>query len=654
MGITGVGRIRTALLGIMGVFLIGAGHRLPLRPAADPGCGTGGAGTAGGTPASHMEAARTRFMTGITLRAVAAGRKFALLGAAIAVVGLSLLGGAGVANAALGTQPGTLQLNPGNTPATVGQSFPLTTLPTWGTTISCPSGVAATARLVLVNPDGITLTAMSVIIDPASSPLSNEPVIPGTSVGNFQAIAGYSPGQTGELAVECYSGLNGSGTAVLYNDAWITFNADNTTYSVSNSPPAGPVTPRVVLDVQPDPVQVSTLVTLTATVTAIVPPAATAAPVTTGTVQFETGSTTSPSLIGSPAALSASGVATTTTTFTSASPALPVVAVYHSADTATIANATSNTVDENVTVFNPSQGTALGTQPGTLQLNPGNTPATLGQKFPLTTVPTWGTTIACPLGAAGSARLVLVGPDGVTLTAFSGNVQPASTPLGIEGTPGTSVGDLESAAGYRAGQTGELVVECFPSLGGTGTAVPYNDAWIIFNADNTTYSVSNSPPPVPPPSPATELITVTAPPTGAFTFTSPANATVPLTVSGSTATGTLVPLTVSDTRNTYPGWSVLGQATDFTNPTSTPAGTITAANFNWTPTTTTPGDFTLGPASTTGLGTAQALASAAAGHGNSGTSAFSLGASLSLAIPASAPAGGYSSTLTLTANPTAP
>ena len=72
--------------------------------------------------------------------------------------------------------------------------------------------------------------------------------------------------------------------------------------------------------------------------------------------------------------------------------------------------------------------------------------------------------------------------------------------------------------------------------------------------------------------------------------------------------------------------------------------------LNWTPATTTPGDFTLGNATTAGLGSPQVLAAAAAGQGY-GT--FSLGASLSLAIPAYTPAGMYASTLTITANPAA-
>jgi len=171
------------------------------------------------------------------------------------------------------------------------------------------------------------------------------------------------------------------------------------------------------------------------------------------------------------------------------------------------------------------------------------------------------------------------------------------------------------------------------------------------------------------PNATTEQITVTVPPQGTFTFTGTANASVPLTVNTATtpltATGTSVPVTVTDSRtglapnpavpslvngfNGFPGWSVVGQATDFTNPTATPVGTIPVANLNWTPAAVT-GDATAGAASTTGLGTAQTLASALTGHGQ-GT--FSLSAALNLTIPAAAPAGGYTSTLTLTANPTA-
>lgn len=334
-------------------------------------------------------------------------------------------------------------------------------------------------------------------------------------MSQVEGIGGYTTGQTAELVVVCFSGASGTGTAVPFMDTFVTFTATN--YSTSATPPAGPVTPAVTLSASPNPVQVGTSVTLTATVTAVVPPATTPAPVTTGAVQFMNGTTA----IGTPVTVNASGVATTTTSFTAPSGTTPLAltAQYQTANAASFNNATSNTVSETVTATNPNA--------------------------------------------------------------------------------------------------------------------------------------------------TTEQITVTVPPQGTFTFSGTANATIPLTVSGSTATGNIVPVTVTDSRtglapnpaipslvsgfNGFPGWSVVGQSTDLSNPTSTPVGTIPATGLNWTPAAVT-GDATAGAASTTGLSTAQTLASALTGHGQ-GT--FSLGAALSLAIPTTAPAGAYTGTLTLTANPTA-
>jgi len=165
-----------------------------------------------------------------------------------------------------------------------------------------------------------------------------------------------------------------------------------------------------------------------------------------------------------------------------------------------------------------------------------------------------------------------------------------------------------------------------------------------------------------------ELIQVTVPPTGTFSWSVPTpEPVVTLSVSGSSATGALTPGTLADSRtgiaanqytatnlvngfSGYPGWSVVGQATSFSNPTSNPVGSIPASALNWTPTTPASGDFSLGSASTGGLGTAQTLATAAEGHGDG---SFQLGANLTLAIPGTAPAGLYTSTLTMTADPVA-
>ena len=100
-------------------------------------------------------------------------------------------------------------------------------------------------------------------------------------------------------------------------------------------------------------------------------------------------------------------------------------------------------------------------------------------------------------------------------------------------------------------------------------------------------------------------VTVTNPPAGAFTFTVPATAAITMTCD--TVTGALIPVTITDTRNTYPGWAVLGQVSDFTNPASQPPGDISGNQLGWAPTGTSLADgavpgAAVGPAAP-GLGT---------------------------------------------------
>jgi sortase (surface protein transpeptidase) len=145
-------------------------------------------------------------------------------------------------------------------------------------------------------------------------------------------------------------------------------------------------------------------------------------------------------------------------------------------------------------------------------------------------------------------------------------------------------------------------------------------------------------------------------PSGSFTFT--------VTASAATLTGTAHPLvlggnlpdmTVTDTRNSHPGWSVRGQVSDFTG-SGTAAGTVISGNqLGWTPFGTVTGGATLGrrvdPASP-GLGSIPAvLASAAAGSGF-GTDTVS--AKLLLDVPATAPVGIYTVILTITCVESAP
>jgi hypothetical protein len=149
-------------------------------------------------------------------------------------------------------------------------------------------------------------------------------------------------------------------------------------------------------------------------------------------------------------------------------------------------------------------------------------------------------------------------------------------------------------------------------------------------------------------------LVVTTPPTSGFSLTV-ATGMVNLAVTGSTATGALNPIRVTDTRSTRPGWSVSGQSSGFTGSGSAARRDIPGNQLGWAPTDTSLATgarlgATVIPARP-GLQTAAVLASAPRG-GGVGTSA--LGANLTLDIPASALAGPYAATLTVTAVTTCP
>jgi len=144
-----------------------------------------------------------------------------------------------------------------------------------------------------------------------------------------------------------------------------------------------------------------------------------------------------------------------------------------------------------------------------------------------------------------------------------------------------------------------------------------------------------------------ELISVAVPRTGAFTV-SIQPGPVQLTPSGPTATGRLPDVTVTDTRNYSPGWSLSGQAGSFTY--SRTGKSVPGNQLGWVPTAV--GSLhdgaklgrTVAPARP-GLGSAPAtLAYAPAGCGF-GTN--DLSANLTLDIPR-AFGGQYSGTVTIT------
>lgn len=112
------------------------------------------------------------------------------------------------------------------------------------------------------------------------------------------------------------------------------------------------------------------------------------------------------------------------------------------------------------------------------------------------------------------------------------------------------------------------------------------------------------------------------------------------------ASGSMVPIVVSDTRSGGPTWSISGQVSDF-------SGGISGSFVGWTPQIISPGagategeavasGFDSGP----GLSTSAVLAAAETGHP---TGSAVIGAELILKLPIATEPGSYSTTLTITA-----
>jgi hypothetical protein len=127
---------------------------------------------------------------------------------------------------------------------------------------------------------------------------------------------------------------------------------------------------------------------------------------------------------------------------------------------------------------------------------------------------------------------------------------------------------------------------------------------------------------------------------GVFSVQVSAAGTVNFSSNGTTAQGYLGPVTVSDTRQSSPGWTVYGQA-------SYSAATIPGNALGWTPTvTSSSGRVTVGrPVAPNGPG----LGSRAAKLGSStGPGAATLGANLTVALPAGRTVGSLGIVITIT------
>jgi Bacterial Ig-like domain (group 3)/WxL domain surface cell wall-binding len=366
--------------------------------------------------------------------------------------------------------------------------------------------------------------------------------------------------------------------------------------------PNQPISTTTALGVAPpSPVTQGTPVTLTATVT----PAA-----AVGSVQFKSNGAN----VGSPVAVSGGTAALTTT-------ALPLGANSLTAEftgTAPYSNSASPAV-----AYQVNAPVATPTTTG-LAVNPSGT---VPQYQPVTLSAT-----VAPAAAAGAVQFV----DGTTnlgapVTVSGGSASFTTSNL----APGTHslVARFIPAnpAAYLPSESLAVPLEVTPFTGVTAS----QDITTTVLAGELVISVDNR------------------------------NVTLPSPVLNPDATllttsGSLNPITVTDTRAGNPGWNVSGQVTDFSDGAS---HAINGANLGWSPQVldSLPAQsITAGPVVSPGAGlapgapappgvglaTSRTLATAAT---NGGTGTAHLSAGLALNVPTSTVAGTYTATLTLTA-----
>ena len=193
-----------------------------------------------------------------------------------------------------------------------------------------------------------------------------------------------------------------------------------------------------------------------------------------------------------------------------------------------------------------------------------------------------GTAVSTTTSVTVSTQFPRVG-DTVGLTATVTSASGTATPTGTVQfqTDGTDIGTpvTLNADGMAATTT---------RFAAAGDQTP---VWAVFTpADPTSFNASASmiSVVVNPALPDTSEIPLTTavPQNGAFTLTVDTADTVTLAVSGSSAAAATTPITLSDTRNTYPGWSVSGQGTNWTGSGTAAGATIPGNQLGWTPSST--------------------------------------------------------------------
>jgi hypothetical protein len=174
----------------------------------------------------------------------------------------------------------------------------------------------------------------------------------------------------------------------------------------------------------------------------------------------------------------------------------------------------------------------VGTDLGALALTPSSGATTV--------TPTYSTTEGCPAGYQGSAVVRAVANDGSNRTSdISPDASNISAPF--SGTLLGSMGDIKRVftPATPNGTYQEFAVYCFSGVSETGSQLPLMDTYVIWSADGSSYTETNTPPATTTaltasPSPASTGQTVTLTATvsdGGLTPTAPVG-TVQFTVNG--------------------------------------------------------------------------------------------------------------------------
>ena len=121
----------------------------------------------------------------------------------------------------------------------------------------------------------------------------------------------------------------------------------------------------------------------------------------------------------------------------------------------------------------------VGTELGDVALSPAS--------GPVSSTPTWSTTVGCNAGFQGSAVFKIIESNGSTF-----NISPTVTgpTAPFSGTLQDPISTIATGLppGIPNGGTAELVVFCFSGGGQTGTSSPEMDIYLHISSDGTTYT----------------------------------------------------------------------------------------------------------------------------------------------------------------------